>query len=369
MREKAIIVSVYTGGNQDEFEYSIAELVRLIDTAGGEVVEHFTQNLKSPDPTSYIGSGKAAEISAYLQEHEDIQTVIFDNELSPRQSNDLSTLFERKVIDRTEVILDIFASRAQTREAKLEVELAQLEYLYPRLTHKWGHLSRQGGGIGTNGPGETQLEMDRRHIKDKVSILKGRIKDVGRHREVVRQSRDKRGQKVVAIVGYTNSGKSTLLKALSKKEVYAKDQLFATLDPITRKVYLPTINKEILFSDTVGFIKNLPHHLVNSFKATLEEAVYADVLIHVVDAAATDIERQIDTVLEVLSDLGAHENKKIITVFNKVDLNIHEPLDQLIELYAPSLQTSALKKEGLQELLALVGESLYPPLAVAESLN
>lgn len=358
MREKVILIAAYDGGPKEDFEYSMQELERLVNTANGEVVDCFIQNLKSPDPAKYIGMGKAEEIRQYLTEHEDIQTVVFENDLSPRQSNDLCDFFQKKVIDRTEVILDIFASRAQTREAKLEVELAQLEYLYPRLTHKWGHLSRQGGGIGTNGPGETQLEMDRRHIKDKVSILKGRIKDVGRHRDVVRQSREKRGQKVVAIVGYTNSGKSTLLKSLSKKEVYAKDQLFATLDPITRKVYLPTINKEILFSDTVGFIKNLPHHLVNSFKATLEEAIYADVLIHVVDASATDIERQIDTVLEVLSDLGAHEDKKIITVFNKVDLNIHEPLDQLMELYAPALQTSALKKEGLTELLAAIGETL-----------
>lgn len=358
MREKVILIGVYTGGPPEDFEYSMQELERLVDTAGGEVIHCFVQKLKTPDPATYIGSGKATEIRDFLQEHEEVSTVIFDNELNPRQSNDLSALFEKKVIDRTEIILDIFASRAQTREAKLEVELAQLEYLYPRLAHKWAHLSRLGGGIGTRGPGETQLEMDRRYIKDKISVLKKRIKDVERHRTVVRNSREKRGQQVVAIVGYTNSGKSTLLKALSKKEVYAQDQLFATLDPLTRKVYLPSIQKEVLFSDTVGFIKNLPHHLVNSFKATLEEAVYADVLIHVVDASATDLHRQLDTVLEVLHDLGVQDDKTLITVFNKTDLNIHEPLEQLLELYAPALKLSALKKTGLTELLACVAETL-----------
>lgn len=191
MSEKVILIGVNTGGPEEDFEYSMQELARLVDTAGGEVINCFIQKLKTPDTATYIGSGKVQEIRNYLLEHEEVQTIIFDNELNPRQSNDLSNAFEKKVIDRTEIILDIFASRAQTREAKLEVELAQLEYLYPRLAHKWTHLSRLGGGIGTRGPGETQLEMDRRYIKDKISTLKKRIKDVGRHRQVVRQSRQK----------------------------------------------------------------------------------------------------------------------------------------------------------------------------------
>jgi GTP-binding protein HflX len=225
------------------------------------------------------------------------------------------------------------------------------------LTHRYENLSRLGGGIGTRGPGETQLESDRRVIKKKISILRKRIKEVAEHRDLQRQGRQRKLQQVVSIVGYTNSGKSTLLQALSKKTVYIKDQLFATLDPVIRTVYIKNLNKEILFSDTVGFIKNLPHHLIDSFRSTLEEVVHADLILHVVDAAATDYKRQIDTVFEVLHSLQATD-KKIITVFNKLDLKPELTIEQLREEYAPAVFISALQKQGVEDLLAVVADLL-----------
>ncbi len=355
-QEQVIIAAAqFPWENRQELEYSLTELERLVATAGGTVLQSFIQKRERPEAATYLGLGKLAEIKKFIALEPKIQTIVFDNDLNPRQIKNLTEYFERKVIDRTELILDIFAARAQTREAQLEVELAQLEYLLPRLTHLWTNLSRLGGGIGTRGPGETQLELDRRRLKSRMTMLRRRIREVGQHRDVLRRSRQKKGKKVVSLIGYTNSGKSTLLQALSKKNIYSEDKLFATLDPVIRVVYLPTIKQEVLFSDTVGFIKKLPHHLVNSFKSTLEEVVYADLIIHVVDVSAADFERQIEAVYTVLHDLQA-ANKKIITVFNKVDLITPEKIPTLLEIYQPAVAISALQKNGLEELLKLVGE-------------
>jgi GTP-binding protein HflX len=355
--EKVIIVSIDDHhDNLEDFEYSLNELNRLIDSAGGQVQHCFIQKKAKPDSATYIGKGKIEEIQNYIQTH-DIDSVVFNNELNPRQTNNLTEAFDKKILDRTEVILDIFAHRAQTKEAKLQVELAQLEYLFPRLTHRWEHLSRLGGGIGTRGPGETQLEMDRRLIRNRISALKRDIKAVANHRQLHRQARLRRGQKVVAIVGYTNSGKSTLLRTISKKDIYVRDQLFATLDPVIRKVFLPELNQEVLFADTVGFIKDLPHHLIDAFKSTLEEAIHADLLLIVVDAIDDDILRKISTVYDVLADLKAID-KRIITVFNKIDLTPPDNLADLLERHSPAIAISALHKEGIDQLLKIIAAEL-----------
>ncbi len=341
----------------EELEYSLSELERLVHTAGGHVYNCFVQKKAVPIPATYIGNGKLAEIRAYLTDHPEIETIIFDNELNPRQAANIAEKLNIKVLDRTELILDIFAARAQTRESKLEVELAQIEYLMPRLTHRLPQLSRLGGGIGTRGPGETQLEMDRRKLRRRAGLLRKSIEEVRKHRELMRSSRRRRGKKVVVLVGYTNAGKSTILKKLSKKDVYTEDKLFATLDPLVRSVYLPELAIEVLFSDTVGFIRKLPHHLVDSFKSTLEEVAQADLLIHVVDLLAPNYEAQIEAVYTVLHDLEASA-KPLITLFNKIDLAKPLQAEHLQEIYAPALFVSALTGQGLAELLSLVAESL-----------
>lgn len=341
----------------EELEYSLAELERLVHTAGGHVHNCIVQKRETPVPATYLGQGKITEIKEYLSEHPEIKTIVFDNELNPRQAANLAEQLEIKVIDRTELILDIFAARAQTRESKLEVELAQIEYLMPRLTHRMPELSRLGGGIGTRGPGETQLEMDRRKLRGRAGLLRKEIKDVMKHRELMRAGRKRRGKKIVALVGYTNAGKSTILKRLSKKEVYTADQLFATLDPLVRAVYLPELQQEVLFSDTVGFIRKLPHHLVNSFKSTLEEVVTADLLIHVVDLTAPNFEEQMEAVFGVLHDLRAVD-QQIITVFNKIDVARPANLPELMEIYKPALLVSAKEGLGISQFLSLVAQHL-----------
>lgn len=357
--EKTILVAVHLSEEtEEEFNYSIEELERLVATAGGIVCACIVQKRESPDPATFIGQGKLEEIRNYLQENPEITVVVFDNDLNPRQARNLDNFLNMKTLDRTEVILDIFAARAQTKESQLEIELAQLEYLMPRLTKMWTHLERQqAGGMGTRGPGETQLETDKRLIRNRAAALRKKIKEVEKHRELLRCGRKRKGNKIVSIVGYTNAGKSTLLRKLSGKDIYVEDKLFATLDPLIRKVYLPEIKQEVLFSDTVGFIKKLPHHLVTSFKSTLEEVVGADLILHVVDISAPDYERQIEAVYDVLDELDVLE-KKIITVFNKIDIASDIDISLLEDIYAPFVVVSAIDGQGIDQLLALIVKNL-----------
>ena len=296
------------------------ELAQLAETAGGEVIGDGLQKLPVPVAGTYIGSGKADEFAQFCRKNE-VDTVIFDDDLSPAQSRNLEALFDCKILDRTSLILDIFAQRARTREGKLQVELAQLQHLLPRLTRYWSHLSRQKGGIGMRGDGETQLETDRRRVQDRITRILEELEVVRRQRGTQRNGRRRHLWPVASIVGYTNAGKSTLLNALTGSAVLAEDQLFATLDPTTRKLRLPS-NQNVLLSDTVGFIRKLPHNLVEAFKATLEEVVTADLLIHVVDLSHPHADEQMKAVHTVLAEIGAAD-KPTLTVFNKVDRLTH----------------------------------------------
>jgi len=326
--EKAILVAVKLS-NESEYDVkeSLNELKSLVETAGAQVVKSFIQNRDTIDPAFYIGKGKLEELKKEAIENK-IDTIIFDTELSPRQIRNLEKEIKKKILDRSWVILDIFAFRAKTREAKTQVELAQLKYFMPRLTRQWTHLSRQvGGGVGTKGPGETQLETDKRLIKTRISILERELKEIEKQRSVQRKSRAKEFK--VVLVGYTNVGKSTLLNKLSNANVLAENKLFATLDSTTRIVELNS-KRYFLLSDTVGFIKKLPYHLVASFKSTLEEIKYADLILHVIDVSHPNFREQIKTVENVLSDLKVLD-KKSIYVFNKVDMLSKEDLE-LIDL-------------------------------------
>ncbi|RZJ63145.1 MAG: GTPase HflX, partial [Flavobacterium sp.] len=313
-QERAVLVGVVTPGEKEEQtkEY-LDELAFLVDTAGGKVEKVFTQKMLKPERATFVGTGKLEEIKAYVKS-EEIDTVVFDDELSPSQLRNIDRELGVKVLDRSNLILDIFASRAQTAQAKTQVELAQLQYVLPRLTGMWTHLERQKGGIGMRGPGETQIESDRRIILNKISLLKERLRNIDRQNETQRKNR---GQLIrVALVGYTNVGKSTIMNMLSKSEVFAENKLFATLDTTVRKVVIE--NLPFLLSDTVGFIRKLPHHLVECFKSTLDEVREADLLIHVVDVSHPNFEDQINTVNETLKDIGAID-KDMILVFNKID--------------------------------------------------
>ncbi|HEX8229187.1 MAG TPA: GTPase HflX [Chloroflexia bacterium] len=315
--EKAILVGVDTGKQTLSVQDSLDELEQLAATAGVEVVGRITQKLNDPNPATLVGKGKVDEIKA-LREQLGADVVLFDEELTPTQQRNLEEVLAAKLIDRTGLILDIFARHAQTREGRLQVELAQLEYRLPRLTRMWTHLSRQAaGGVGLRGPGETQLEVDRRRSSERIAKLRDELKDVHAHRELYRQKRRREGLPVVALVGYTNAGKSTLLNALSKSEVYAANVLFATLDPTTRLVKLPE-GQEVLLTDTVGFIQRLPTQLVAAFRATLEEIQDADILLHVVDLTHPNAEEQAATVERVLRELGITD-KPMITALNKID--------------------------------------------------
>lgn len=296
----------------------LEELGRLMDTAGGEVVGTLVQRIDKPHPRFYLGKGKAEELVEFVREREG-DLVVFDEELSPAQGKNLEELLGVRVLDRSELILHIFATRARSKEARMQVELAQLQYLLPRLRRMWSHLSRIRGGIGLRGPGETQLETDRRLIKTRIGDLKRKLKEVAKARAVQRKSRD--GSFRASLVGYTNAGKSSLLRALSGSDLFVEDRLFATLDSATRSVDLGG-GYEALITDTVGFIRKLPHHLVASFRSTLEEAQEADVLLHVIDASRPDWEGQREVVIEVLEDLGLAERDEIL-VFNKVDRLTH----------------------------------------------
>jgi len=299
---------------------SLNELFYLTKTAGANVVGTLTQNLDMPSPTYYIGKGKIGELIA-LKEQTPYDTVIFDDELSPRQQRNLEEVLGVKVIDRTALILHIFARKARTHEGKLQVELAQHQYLLPRLVGQWRHLERLGGGIGTRGPGEAQLETDRRLIYKRINLLQQKIESVRKHRALYRRRRKESGTPVVALVGYTNAGKSTLFNALSKASVDVEDKLFSTLDPVTRRLSLPT-GQQFLITDTVGFIHKLPLSIIAAFRATLEELDEADLLLHIVDIMHKNAPHQCLTVEKILSELNL-ENKPRITVFNKLDLAIN----------------------------------------------
>jgi GTP-binding protein HflX len=324
--------------------------------------------MEAPVAGTFIGSGKADEFAIFCRKH-DVDTVIFDDELSPAQSRNLEAVFDCKVLDRTSLILDIFAQRARTREGKLQIELAQLQHLLPRLTRFWGHLSRQKGGIGMRGDGETQLETDRRRVQDRIAKIARELEVVRRQRSTQRQGRQRNLWPLASIVGYTNAGKSTLLNALTGAAVLAEDKLFATLDPTTRRLRLPS-NQNVLLTDTVGFIRKLPHGLVEAFKATLEEVVQADLLLHVVDASHPQAEEQIASVNGVLEEIGA-SGKPTIMVFNKID-RFHSNGEsngngngavasfKFLQHYSNSVAVSAKTGEGLPALLAELGSQLRP---------
>ena len=312
--EKAVLVGMITSGQkEDETGEYLKELAFLTETAGGIPVGQFMQRMDTPNPATFTGSGKLNEIREYIKEN-GVDLVIFDDDLSPSQLRNIEKALECKILDRTNLILDIFAKRAQTSHAKTQVELAQYQYLLPRLTRMWTHLERQQGGIGSRGPGESEIETDRRIIRDKIARLKEQLKKIDQQMVIQRKNR---GNLVrVAFVGYTNVGKSTLMNLLSKSDVFAEDKLFATLDTTVRKVVINTL--PFLLTDTVGFIRKLPHHLVESFKSTLDEVREADILAHVVDISHPHFENQMDIVNQTLHDLGA-QDKPIIVIFNKID--------------------------------------------------
>jgi GTP-binding protein HflX len=363
-QERAVLVGVILPHETDEQtkEY-LEELQFLVDTAGAETVKTFTQKLQRPDRATFVGSGRLEDIKAFVIE-EEIDMVVFDDELTPSQLRNIENELQVKILDRNNLILDIFAGRAQTAQAKSQVELAQLQYLLPRLTRLWTHLERQKGGIGMRGPGESQIETDRRLILNKISLLKERLKLIDRQNETQRKNRVAMVR--VALVGYTNVGKSTIMNMISKSEVFAENKLFATLDTTVRKVVIE--NVPFLLSDTVGFIRKLPHDLVECFKSTLDEVREADILVHVVDISHPNFEDQIRTVNDTLKDLGV-KDKPTITVFNKIDayqplLNEtehHEPLtlndfkhSWMAKNNSPAIFISATKKENVDEFRKLL---------------
>lgn len=351
--EKVLLVGV-SEQDGDDTEDSIAELGELVATAGAKVVGSLIQKRENMHPGTYVGKGKVEEIREMLMET-GATGIVCDDELSPAQLRNLSDLLDVKVMDRTLIILDIFAMRASTSEGKIQVELAQLKYRASRLTGMGRSMSRLGGGIGTRGPGEKKLEMDRRLIGNRISQLKRELEEVRQHREITRGQRSKKQIPVAAIVGYTNAGKSTLLNTLTEADVLEEDMLFATLDPTTRMLELPG-KQQILLTDTVGFIRKLPHHLIEAFKSTLEEAKYADYIIHVVDASNPQADKQMYIVYETLRSLGV-EDKKIITLFNKQDARLdYEPLHDFQA--DRTLNISAKYGTGLEELKEVLAELL-----------
>lgn len=348
--ERAVLVAAPRKGSADaeHLVEHLDELSQLVDTAGAQVVGRLSQQVAAPNPSTLIGEGKVEELRAAVAD-ESASLVIFDEELTPVQGTNLERELNVRVMDRAEVILDIFSTRARSHEAKLQVELAQLEYLLPRLTRMWTHLSRIRGGIGLRGPGETQLETDRRMIRRKIQHLRRKLKDVAMHREVVRSGRQPMLE--VALVGYTNAGKSSILRALTGgHDILVEDRLFATLDTVTREVDLGE-GVRVRLTDTVGFIRKLPHHLVASFRATLEEATSASLLLHVVDASHPDWDEQMTVVDSVLAELGLAERPRLIA-FNKIDL-LPDPLGfaaRVRELHPGSVLTTVVRTDGLQSL-------------------
>lgn len=349
IRDKVIIVGVNLptawGGGQGG-EADLAELERLVDTAGADVVGQIEQNRHRPVPSTFIGKGKLEDLQEMVEQTE-ANLIVFDNDLSPAQGKNLEKVLEINVIDRTELILDIFASHASTRQASLQVELAQLQYMLPRLTRLWSHLERQAGGIGTRGPGETQLETDRRLVNKRIAVLRRQLLDIEQSRSTQVRSREEVFK--ASLIGYTNAGKSTLMNGITDAKVYVKDQLFATLDATTRKVEIDE-RRRFLLTDTVGFIRRLPHHLVESFKATLQEVQDADLMIHVVEASSEDPEHQIASVNEVLKEI-VPQDKATLMVFNKMDLVDEELfINQYSRHYPDAIFVSAKSKAGWAEL-------------------
>lgn len=325
--QKTVLVGVITSDqSEQQLNEYLDELAFLSETAGVIAVKRFTQKLAHPDSRTFVGKGKLEEIKKYVSLHSDVELVIFDDELTGSQIQNIEKELGVKTIDRSDLILDIFASRAKTAQAKTQVELAQYQYILPRLKGMWKHLERQGGGVGTRGPGETEIETDRRIVKDKISLLRKRLIEIDRQSSTQRQER---GEFIrVSLVGYTNVGKSTIMNLLSKSDVFAENKLFATLDTTTRKVVFE--QTPFLLSDTVGFIRKLPHHLVESFKSTLDEVREADILLHVVDISHPQYEEQLAVVNKTLAELGASE-KPTITIFNKMDKYETEAFDQWLE--------------------------------------
>lgn len=356
-RERAILVSCGSKLHEWELRSSLEELAGLAETAHAEVMEQVIQFRDRKDRAWLVGKGKAEEI-AQLVEDLEADLVIFDQELIPSQIKHLEGLIDAKVIDRTQLILDIFAGRAQTKEGRLQVELAQLQYMLPRLVGKRRELSRLGGGIGTRGPGEKKLETDRRHIRRQIDILKHDLEEVRKHRRLHQARRKKQAVTQVSLVGYTNAGKSTLLNQLTESEVLAEDKLFATLDPTSRKLDLSN-GQEVLLTDTVGFIRNLPHQLVASFRSTLEQVTEADLLLHVVDASHPESSEQMKVVEEVLEELGAAHIPTLI-VFNKVDQMVERSTqDELGEREGNRMMISAFNQSDLERLKEKIEELLY----------
>ncbi len=355
-RESALLVGLVKNPKERWKEIErLEELELLTQTAGAEVFEKILQVRESPDPTTFIGKGKAKEIKNIVDEY-GVDTVIFDAELSASQTRNLEKIIGKKIVDRTELILDIFAQHARTSEAKIQVELAQLLYRLPRLTGKGVALSRLGGGIGTRGPGEKKLEVDRRRILSRINLLKKQLQRL----DLIRSVQRKRRQRVlkVALVGYTNTGKSSVMNALTKAHVYVADQLFATLDDTTRVLFLKDFDKRVIMSDTIGFIEDLPLDLVASFRATLAVVKDADLLLHIIDASHERVEDRINTVLSVLEEMGC-SNKPILHIFNKIDLLLdREVIDRLKERYTPSHFISAKTGEGIEELKEKIKEIL-----------
>ncbi|MFN3909490.1 MAG: GTPase HflX [Flavobacterium sp.] len=346
--EKTILVGVVTQNQSEEklLEY-LEELAFLTHTAGGEVIKRFWQKMEKPNPKTFVGTGKMEEIHQYIQENE-IKTVIFDDELSPAQQKNITKILNCKVLDRTNLILDIFAQRAQTSYARTQVELAQCQYLLPRLSGMWTHLERQRGGIGMRGPGETEIETDRRIVRDRIALLKDKLKIIDKQMSVQRSNR---GAMVrVALVGYTNVGKSTLMNAISKSEVFVENKLFATLDTTVRKVVVG--NLPFLLSDTVGFIRKLPTQLVESFKSTLDEVREADLLLHVVDISHPEFEDHIESVHQILKEIKS-DNKPTIMLFNKIDAyqNIpYDPSDLTVEKTSKNFTIQEWKQTWMSRL-------------------
>ena len=355
-RERAALVGLFSGpSRQFDPEHSLDELAGLASAAGASVVLRILQERPKPDPATFIGSGKVTSLAAACDESR-ADVVIFDNELTPAQLRNLEQALDRKVVDRTQLILDIFARRARTREGKLQVELAQLKYLMPRLVGSSAALSRLGGGIGTRGPGETKLETDRRRTRHRISILGKEIDTVRRRRSQLRERRHKAAVPTVALVGYTNAGKTTLFNSLTGDAAVASNALFVTLDPLVRKVKLPD-RRELLVSDTVGFIERLPHSLVAAFRATLEEVATADLLLHVVDASSPEYERQMNAVRTVLAEVGA-DRVPSIDVFNKCDRLDAAERHRLRALNPASLCVSALTGDGRDDVIAAMESRL-----------
>ncbi len=354
-REKIVLVGVlFPGVTPEALDHQLDELALLVDTAGADVVARVIQRRDSPDPATFLGSGKVAELREICLAV-DSDTVVFEHNLSPAQQRNLEKILGRTAIDRTAVILDIFAQNARTPEGKAQVELALLQYRLPRLRRAGGSLSQQAGGIGTRGPGETQLETDRRRLVNRIHHIQRELQQIAKTREVQRQGRERGRHREVTLVGYTNAGKSSMLNALTDADVVAENRLFVTLDPRTRQRQLPG-GETILFTDTVGFISNLPHDLIKAFMSTLKSVQLADLLVHVVDGASDDAEQQIAAVHEVLREIDADQVPELL-VFNKADVPGSRARD-LAKLHPGSVWVSAVTGENLDELIAAIGERL-----------